>query len=125
MANEQNLKTPTSKEARERGKKGGIASGKARREKKALKDTLELLLSMPMKDGAGVDVEAVKSFASLKGENINVQEAMTIAMLQRAMKGDVRAAEWIRDTIGQKPTDNMNMSFELPVFFKGEDELEE
>lgn len=31
--NDQNLKTPTTKEARERGKKGGIASGKARWEK--------------------------------------------------------------------------------------------
>ena len=35
MANEQNLKPVRSeKEAREKGRKGGIASGKARREKK-------------------------------------------------------------------------------------------
>ena len=46
-------------------------------------------------------------------------------MLQKAMKGDVKAAEWIRDTAGQKPVDTMSMSMNLPVFFEGEDELEE
>lgn len=122
----EDLKPVQSKEeAKERGRKGGIASGKARREKKAMKETLEALLSMPMKSGKAVDVEAVKNFAALKGKNITVQEAMAIAMLQKAMKGNVKAAEWIRDTAGQKPVDNMNMSMNLPVFFEGEDDLEE
>lgn len=105
--------------------KGGIASGKARREKKAMRETLEALLSMPMKGGKTADVEAIKNFAELKGKNITVQDAMVIAMLQKAMKGNVTAAEWIRDTAGQKPVENMNMNMNLPVFFEGEDELEE
>ena len=109
----------------ETAKKGGIASGKARREKKAMKETLEALLSMQMKSGKAADVEAVKSFAELKGKNISVQEAMVIAMIQKAMKGSVQAAEWVRDTAGQKPVENMNMNMNLPVFFEGEDELEE
>jgi hypothetical protein len=115
----------TKGEAKERGRNGGIASGKARREKKAMRETLEALLSMPMKSGKAADVDAVKNFAELKGKNITVQEALTIAMLQKAMKGSVSAAEWIRDTAGQKPVDNMNMNMNLPVFFEGEDELEE
>ena len=90
-----------------------------------MKETLEALLSLPMKSGKSVDVEAVKNFAALKGKNITVQEAMAIAMLQKAMKGNVKAAEWIRDTAGQKPVDNMNMNMNLPVFFEGEDDLEE
>lgn len=125
MAGKDNLRTPTTAEARARGAKGGIASGKARREKKAMRETLEALLSMPMKSGKAADVDAVKNFAELKGKNITVQEALTIAMLQKAMKGSVSAAEWIRDTAGQKPVDNMNMNMNLPVFFEGEDELEE
>lgn len=104
---------------------GGIASGKARREKKAMRETLEALLSMPMKGGKAADVESIKNFAELKGKNITVQDAMVIAMLQKAMKGNVTAAEWIRDTAGQKPVDNANVSFNLPVFFEGEDDLEE
>lgn len=115
----------TSDQLRERARKGGVASVKARREKKAMRETLEALLSMPMKSGKAADVDAVKNFAELKGKNITVQEALTIAMLQKAMKGSVSAAEWIRDTAGQKPVDNMNMNMNLPVFFEGEDELEE
>lgn len=124
MANEENLVVPTSSEARKNGRKGGIASGKARREKKLFRETLEALLTMPMKDGKDVSVDAIKNFAGIKGANISVQEAILIAQVQKAMKGDTRAAEYVRDTIGQKPTENMNMSLGLPVFFEGEDELE-
>ena len=115
----------TPEERRENGRKGGIASVEARRKKKAIRETLDVLLAMPMKSGKYADIEEIKNFAALKGKNINVQEAMVISMLQRAMKGDVKAAEWIRDTAGQKPVDNMNMNMNLPVFFEGEDELED
>lgn len=121
--NEFSLMTP--EQRRENGRKGGIASGEAKRKKRAMRETLDVLLAMPMKSGKFADIESVKNFAALKGKNINVQEAMVISMLQRAMKGDVKAAEWIRDTAGQKPVENMNMNMNLPVFFEGEDELEE
>ncbi len=120
------LKPVQSKEeAKKRGRAGGIASGKARREKKAMRETLDILLSMPMKDGASADVESIRSFASIKGKNISVQEAILIAQVQKAMKGDTKAAEYVRDTIGQKPGENVEMTMNLPVFFEGEDELEE
>lgn len=126
MANKKNLDPVKSKsEARKRGRAGGIASGKARREKKAMRETLDILLSMPMKDGAAADVESIRSFASIKGKNINVQEAILIAQVQKAMKGDTKAAEYVRDTIGQKPGESVEMTMNLPVFFEGEDELEE
>jgi hypothetical protein len=121
--NEFSLMTP--EQRAENGRKGGIASGEAKRKKKAMRETLDVLLAMPMKSGKYADIEAIKNFAALKGKNINVQEAMVISMLQRAMKGDVRAAEWIRDTAGQRPVDTMNMNMNLPVFFEGEDELED
>jgi hypothetical protein len=120
-----NLTTPSTEEARERGRKGGVASGKARREKKLMRETLDILLSMPLKDGNIEDVDDIRSFASIKGKNISVQEAIVIAQIQKAMKGDTRAAEYVRDTIGQKPVDNVNMNMNLPVMFEGEDELEE
>ena len=45
MANEQNLRVPTSNEAREIGKKGGIASGESRRRKKLLRECIDELLA--------------------------------------------------------------------------------
>ena len=125
MANEQNLKPVQSKkEARARGKNGGIASGKVRREKKKFKETLELLLSMAMKNGADVSVEDIQSFADLNGKNITVQDAILIAQVEKAMTGDTKAAEYVRDTIGESPTMKLEADVTVPIF-GGEDNLED
>lgn len=128
MANEENLKPFTSEQNREEavknGKKGGKRSGEVRRAKKAFKETLETLLSMKMENGDEISVEDIASFRGIKGQNISVQEAILIAQVQKAMKGDTRAAEYLRDTIGQKPTDKIETDFIIPVF-AGEDKLEE
>ena len=50
MANEKNLRTPTTNEAREIGRKGGIASGQARREKKTIQKILADVLDSEIKD---------------------------------------------------------------------------
>ena len=126
MTNETNLNPVRSEdEARRKGRAGGIASGKARREKKLMRETLDMLLSMPIKNGKLADVDDIRSFSAIKGKNISVQEAIMIAQVQKAMKGDTKAAEYVRDTIGQKPVDSLNMNMNLPVMFEGEDELEE
>ena len=129
MANEQNLipkdSNQSREEAKKNGQKGGIASGKARRERKAMKETLETLLSMPLKNGQEADLEEIQSLASTKGKNITVQEAIMLAQIQKAMKGDTKAAEYVRDTIGQKPDNKMNIDMKVPVFFEGEDDLED
>ena len=115
----------TKEEQRAVAKMGGIASGKVRREKKAMKETLETLLSMPLKNGQEADLEEIQSLAATKGKNITVQEAIMLAQIQKAMKGDTKAAEYVRDTIGQKPDNKMNIDMNLPVFFEGEDFLED
>lgn len=120
MTNETNLNPVQSKEeARKRGRAGGIASGKARREKRQMRETLDILLSMPLKNGKSADVESIKSLAALKGKNISVQEAILIAQVQKAMKGDTKAAEYVRDTVGQKPTDNVAVNAEVNNPFAG------
>lgn len=113
MANSKNLisnseRTPS--ELREQTRKGGIASGKARREKKAMKDTLTDLLSMPLESGKSVDIEDIKNLAALNGKNITVQEAIMLAQIQKALEGDTKAAEYIRDTSGQKLKDAIELS---------------
>lgn len=88
-------------EAVKSGKKGGVASGVARREKKALKTTLETLLSMPIEDGKLEDVDKIKSLASLGGKNISVQEAIVLKALQLALNGDIKAFNAIADILKQ------------------------
>ena len=116
MANEDNLiknSERTPQERKQRARQMGIASGKARRERKLIRETLDVLLSMPIKNGKSASIDTIKSLASIKGKNISVQEAIAIAQIQKAMKGDTRAAEYVRDTIGQKPVENLVMTGEV------------
>ena len=116
MAGQDNLipnsaRTPA--ERSERAKEMGIASGKARREKKAMKDTLATLLSMPLKDGMADDINGIQSIASLNGKNITVQEAIMLAQIKKAVKGDTRAAEFVRDSSGNKLKEGIEISGEI------------
>ena len=95
MANEKNLiplNKRTKNEQREIAKKGGIKSGETRRNKKTLREELEIAL-------------AIKNE---KGEEIRM--TITKALIQKAINGDVKAFEVIRDTIGEKPTDKQEIN---------------
>ena len=100
----------TKAEQREIARKGGIASGEKRREKKAMKETLETLLQMPLESGKATDLDEIKNIAALKGKNITVQEAIMLAQIQKAMKGDTKAAEYVRDTSGNKLKEGVELS---------------
>lgn len=131
MANDENLKKgvntrfQTGEKQAEIARKGGIASGKAKREKKALKDAFETVLNMRLSDGDAMDLEEIQSFAAVRGQNITVQEAIAIKMVQNALMGDIRAAEFVRDSSGQRPDESMKLEMTVPVMFGGEDELED
>lgn len=111
--NEFNYKTP--EERRELGRKGGIASGEAKRKKKAMRERLEILLDLPLKSGRETDLEAIKNFAALKGKNITVQDAMMIAQIHKALKGDTNAAAFVRDTAGENPSVKMEADVDMEL----------
>lgn len=98
MANEQNLRAPTSAEARERGRKGGKASAAKRAERKTFREGLLLLLNEPLKDKSGNVTDNT------------TQDAIIAALVKRAANGDTRAFEMIRDTIGEKPVQDVKVS---------------
>ena len=107
MANEQNL-IPANKrsksEARENGSKGGIASGKSRRKKANLKKAFETILQ------AEVASPNVKKQLEELGFDSTNEMALAMVMMQKAMKGNVRAFEQIskltttdaKDTLDKK-----------------------
>ena len=94
MAGKENLKPVRSKEeARERGSKGGKKSGEKRRELKTMREMLNYLLD--------------KEITNNKGEKAITLEAIMVAQIKEALKGNTRAVQFIRDTIGQKPKDTV------------------
>ncbi|MDO6346534.1 stress-induced protein [Streptococcus sp. GP0011] len=92
MANEQNLiknseRTPS--ERRKNAKKAGEASGKARRKKANLKKAFETILQ------AEVASPNVKKQLEELGFDSTNEMALAMVMMQKAMKGNVRAFEQI------------------------------
>ena len=101
MPNEQNLKyiAPgelSKEEAVERGRKGGINSVKSRRRKKLLRECLEELLD--------TEQEVKINGVTLKKTNA---ELLSVTLMKKALKGDVKAFEVLRDTAGEKPIDKV------------------
>ena len=94
MANEQNLKSFSERTPRERselGRKGAIAANKKKAERKTLREELLALLSV--------------------GET---QNKISLAMIEKAMNGDTKAFEIIRDTIGEKPKEKLEVEQDKP-----------
>ena len=86
------------------GRKGGLASGAAKRRRRGLKVTFENLLQLPWFKLKDAPINEVLSFSEMlnKAQNMTVEDKIAVAMIAAAIQGNVRAAEYIRDTIGFK-----------------------
>jgi hypothetical protein len=94
--NEQNLRPGEYKFTLEDAKRGAKKSAEARRKKRDLRQAIEILLE--------TDIE---------GDDGQVQsgaEALAIAQFKKALKGDTRAFEVLRDTAGQKPIEKVQVA---------------
>ncbi len=101
MPNEENLipmDQRSESEARELGRQGGIASGAARRRKRALKEAADLYLSLPVSDKRKWNRLARKG---IDPEEIDNQMAMIVGLTEAATEGDSRAGRLIVDILGE------------------------
>ena len=108
MANEENLKPFTSdqsrEEARKNGRKGGKASGEARRRKRAMRQAAADLLNMNISGSQvpGLIKQRLREFG-YEEDDATFQDAMLVSVMMKALKGDIRASEFLRDTAGDNP----------------------
>lgn len=109
----------TAEELSEHRRQAGIASGISRGKRKQVKDSLNTILQMSLKSGKQADLENIKSLAAIKGKNISVMDAAALAMVQRWLKGDVRAGELILGLIGEKPSDKVEINGQVNNPFAG------
>ena len=113
MANEENLVPMTDlteSERREMARKGGIASGIARREKKEQKKTiaqaLEMILNAKIPDAMAKKMQAQTGISEL-----DYRTALAYSVISTGIKkGDANALRVIADYIGEKPADNLNIN---------------
>lgn len=114
--NDENLKPydkndPKSvRKARENGKKGGEASGKKKREKKTLK---ELAAQYGNLDVTGVKSRALLADLGIAPADMSNLMGITAGLFNKAMRGDPAAYNAIRDILGEKPSDKMEISGDM------------
>lgn len=104
MANEQNLipfNKRTESEQREYSKKGGQKSGEVRRQRKAMKEQMEMLLALPFKQEK--QLKFIKDLG-IEENQIDNQMALIVAMYGKALKGDVQAFNTIREVVKDEQT---------------------
>ena len=91
----ENTRFKTGSEQVEIARLGGFASGKAKREKRTMRELAEIILSKNVTTSDGV---------------VTIKYAVLAKVIDKALKGNLPAAEFIRDTIGEKPTDKQEVT---------------
>lgn len=123
MANSENLKKGVATQFRageeqvEIARRGGEASGAARRAKKTLAERVRMFGELK------VDGKAARSMADLgiQPEDCDRFTQAAVSLFQKALRGDVAAFNAVRDIIGEKPVDRQQvegtMETEVTVVF--------
>ncbi len=101
MPNKENLipaSQRTREEAQENGRKGGKKSGEVRRQKKAMRETFKMLLSMEMPESEGKEKLRMMG---IEDEDLTIQTQIAVKQVDRAMRGDLDSAKFVRDSSGE------------------------
>lgn len=83
---------------REDQRKGGLASAEKKRRAKDLRAAAEALL------------EKKYEMKEAGGKKLSGSDAIMLKIMCQALAGDLKAAEFIRDITGQKPTEKMEQT---------------
>lgn len=100
MANEQNLVQNRSREEAEAlSRKGGVASGRVRRQKRDLRESMRKILELDISPKQKEQLESL----GINSEGWSLGDVVNIMAVQTAMKGNVSAMAYCRDTAGFNP----------------------
>lgn len=105
MANEENLipmSERSKEEARELGRKGGIESGKVRKQKADLRKRLRELVDMPLRAG---DIDEIETLADAKNANLSISDALLAKLVVMALGGNIKAMNTLMGMLGNDPTE--------------------
>lgn len=82
-------------EAARRGRTGAEASNSTQAARRSFADECKIALATKDKNGK------------------TAQENAVIAMIERAQMGDVKAAQFLRDTVGEKPAESIDLNADI------------
>lgn len=113
---EHNFAVIDKERAREISRKGGIAVQKLHGEKKTARDALARILTLKVDDEILAGAELSDELATkLKRDNPNatLYDLIQLVAVGKAAGGNMKAAEYVRDTFGDKPVDKVDISAEI------------
>lgn len=90
----------TKEEAKKRGSIGGKKSGEVRRQKKTMRETLQDALQIELSNDKLQELGA--DISLLNGQN-TVLSAIIASTIREAINGDTKAIQFVRDSIGEQP----------------------
>lgn len=93
----------TAKVAREMGRKGAIASHAKQAAARTFREELKALLEVELKNA--------------NGEKVTTRQAISTALIKQAIGGNYKAFKEIRDTIGEKPIEQVETTIKEPRRF--------
>ena len=115
--NDENLIPLNKRSPRERkeiSKKGAEATNKKKAEKKAFKEIFETLMQLDI-ERFTTDEEVLEALSLINPEyaqKADVKSVISARVLHKALKGDMYAIGFLRDTIGEQPTQKQEISGE-------------
>lgn len=99
-----NPERSTPEQRRENARKAGLASGVARQKRKKLRDVLGDMMT------SHVTEEELRVALETAGYAPTHENAIALAAIIKASHGDIEAARFVRDTLGEKPTESFNLA---------------
>lgn len=111
MSNEENLiqnRTDiTPEQRRANARKAGLASAAAKKRRKNMKNSMQELLNMEITPAMKAQMQSL----GLLDCDWTYADWINVCAMQQAMKGNVRAMEFIRDTAGFNPELALKMGY--------------
>ena len=116
MANEKNLIPGGHTFTQEEASTGGKRSGEVRR----LRSAVQKIMSSAMPQDMG---DIIKQLEAVGINGGTFAEGVAMAMMMNAVKGDKPSADWVRDTAGEKPKEDINIGGDAVVILSGDDKI--
>ena len=115
MANPENLIPGGHVFTHEEASRGGKVSGEVRKLRAAVKRVLDIKLPREME-------ELKKALEDAEIDTTN-DNGIAFAIVLKALNGDLSAATWLRDTIGEKPKEEVSLGGDAVVIISGDDKI--
>lgn len=94
----------TESQRKESAMRAAKASGEARARRRLFRETLGDLMR------SDAVPEEIRAALEATGMKVDIQSAILLAAARKAMQGDVEAMRYVRDTLGEKPTETFNLA---------------